>query len=1539
MIATVVIHDSGIPIGLLPFPITQLAGETAQYVSNIGLKAYRPWLRPSKDGRFDGLRFSPVSDGDNDACSFRFYLPNSTAEYENLFGIVPIRSPYYDENTNTSYTWQNRWGALTPPRIYHANSSARLSVRSTEPVRRYGEASGRFTELYYPILDAYSPSKEKPRVLGLPQPDRVDRDGELAATGPQEVYLPIGYYTFQWSAATQLNTITDVIVPGLLLAAAVHSEFKTAKGGLKVAKKVKKSGIGDDVVDQADNAADAAAALAGKKKFNSIWEAFTTRNEPGPIGRKFVKKLADKIGRSLLCPVLQKVVLYGVSIVEAETGAFLESQGELTDLERKALDVIHRQAFELGIPRRADALTTFVCEAGTERNDFIKFVVRDLLRTFGLNDFVTSDTGVSVIYQTVGVFDEEPPVWSGSPPTVYLEATDFGGTRRYRAINGLRDGAAAHVSDKCGRVPELRDDVPEFLPLGPTIVTWTARDQGPNPSDGKDYAPTAMQTIIVEDTQPPLLLAPPSKVIEATAGVPLADADIGDAAAIDLADPQPQIVNDAPPGTVFPLDQRTIVQWTATDDSGNDAQASQLITVKTEGTNTQPVAYVSSATTLTAEPVDIRLTAQDFDVLNSVPDPLSFKIEAYPQRGEFVAPLLPFFIEDYRTRPGDGLGDDYDPTVDLNLHVYIDNTYCQMGQAPPNTFVHEARFVQVTDEGIRYVLDEFFECPPFNESVVTKRRFSKWNAAGDFLGQLELGPTGNDRPVGDTFVLDRDGFLYFNTSQAPGSSSDTLALWKCATNFVDTDVASACDAVAQFTSSSADSVNASRFAYARVDSSGNVVYLADDRSIFAFELLDPGSVRYLGELGPKDGDTIIEDWFGTTPALEVGADGSLYIADSEHHRIHKIASIAVNPAGELELGAYVGWSGRCTGSANKACDDANGRSRGYSCTFEPDSCTPTLSERNTPAERALFFGDGQGQFDTPSYIAIDPNDVLYIADYENERVQRLSPDGSFAGEAVSDGSGINKGDRPSFVLGNMGKPESVSVNSSQFFVVDRAEHFVHVFGTLPFKDITANGATVTYVSDQDFPNPLDSDVDVFTYSVSDGLAVSDAASVSVTVSRNFRPPVAFAGAFTTDEDTSLDAFELAADDPDGIIGKDFLGLDVLTYDVTTEPEHGELTVIASDACGQDTPPGACLKYVPDVDYYGEDRFRFSVNDGVDDSDEATVVITVTPVNDPPVLTIEVPERIGLGFPALVTSTFTDDPSEGYEAAANWGDGGLAATGGFVEDANGDPQIDGVVVAPPPMPDLEGKTFVEHTYEELGPRTIELCVTDSSLESGCDSAEITVEELVSLGIGGKVYAEPLAEDEITQQQINDSEDFTYELTIINELPSVGDGLTAVEVVLEAELPNLMFGAIETSRGTCNRNGTALTCALENLEPGAEVTVTIAAFGPGDLMCNEDFDIEATLTTLSEALENEMQFLLSVELLSDPANSNCDPAMGMSDGGVPDAGEPGVMDPGGTSGGCSCRTAAPSDYDTSFILFVLMFGAWGWRRGALTRVVKR
>ena len=640
-------------------------------------------------------------------------------------------------------------------------------------------------------------------------------------------------------------------------------------------------------------------------------------------------------------------------------------------------------------------------------------IIRRILQRFGgghLLKLLSIETARSVKVQYITVLDTVPPTIDLGGQPMIIEATDFGGTRLSRVHAQLLAMAQAHSSDNCGRTPEITLSAPELLPLGTNQVTFTARDRGPNPNDGQDYAPTAVQTVQVRDTQPPLLLAPPSKVILGTADLPLAQAQIGDAAGIDLVDVQPTIVNNAP--ATFAVNSRTEVNWTATDDSGNAANASQLITVK--AANTAPMANATTANAITAQQVDIRLTANDVDVLDGRADPLWFKIDSAPERGEFVAPLYPFFIEDYRTRPNDGLGQDFDPTRD-EIFSFIGRRYCATNlpreqRRPPRNFVHDALYVHVTDDGIRYVLDKVFVCDQFDDHATTEVRFSKWNSTGAFLGQLRLGANGEDAPTDDAFRVDRDGFLYYATQSQPGNTSNELFLRRCTVDWpenADLTASQRCVQGYKFDNGSAPVINVRSLSYARIDSRMDVAYVVDAFNLMAFELLDNGGVRYLGELGPKnEQDAVIDAWFGAISSIEVGSDGAVYANDRTFHRIHKIAPIT-RVDGEFVLGDYIGWAGKCTGSGNNACEvdpaqPALGRSRGYSCTYAANSCTVAANAR---------AGARQGQFNSPSYVALDPRDVLYVADFNNERVQRLSPDGSFAGEAVSSGSGINRGDR------------------------------------------------------------------------------------------------------------------------------------------------------------------------------------------------------------------------------------------------------------------------------------------------------------------------------------------------------------------------------------------------------------------------------------------------------------------------------------------------------------------------------------------------
>lgn len=91
-------------------------------------------------------------------------------------------------------------------------------------------------------------------------------------------------------------------------------------------------------------------------------------------------------------------------------------------------------------------------------------------------------------------------------------------------------------------------------------------------------------------------------------------------------------------------------------------------------------------------------------------------------------------------------------------------------------------------------------------------------------------------------------------------------------------------------------------------------------------------------------------------------------------------------------------------------------------------------------------------------------------------------------------------------------------------------------------------------------------------------------------------PVADAGSAETDEEQPK-AFVLTGSDADG---------DPLTFHVMRFPAHGSISGSAPN-----------LQYRPDLNYTGPDSLEFVVNDGLDNSERATVTFDVKPVNDSP----------------------------------------------------------------------------------------------------------------------------------------------------------------------------------------------------------------------------------------------------------------------------------------------------------------------------------
>jgi len=174
--------------------------------------------------------------------------------------------------------------------------------------------------------------------------------------------------------------------------------------------------------------------------------------------------------------------------------------------------------------------------------------------------------------------------------------------------------------------------------------------------------------------------------------------------------------------------------------------------------------------------------------------------------------------------------------------------------------------------------------------------------------------------------------------------------------------------------------------------------------------------------------------------------------------------------------------------------------------------------------------------------------------------------------------------------------------------------------------------TITYTPDADYDGPTDT----FTYEICDGAPgeLCDSATVTVTINPVNDPPVAQNDSGTTPEDTPITTTVLNNDsDIDG-------NLVAGSVNVTSNPSNGS-TIVNGDGS---------IQYTPDADFFGVDTYSYEVcDDGTplpSLCDTATVTITVTAVNDAPVLATipnqTTAEGDTLGFD--VSCTDVDNPN-------------------------------------------------------------------------------------------------------------------------------------------------------------------------------------------------------------------------------------------------------------------------------------------------------
>lgn len=306
-------------------------------------------------------------------------------------------------------------------------------------------------------------------------------------------------------------------------------------------------------------------------------------------------------------------------------------------------------------------------------------------------------------------------------------------------------------------------------------------------------------------------------------------------------------------------------------------------------------------------------------------------------------------------------------------------------------------------------------------------------------------------------------------------------------------------------------------------------------------------------------------------------------------------------------------------------------------------------------------GNADSQFFRPWGIAFDGAGNVYVSDHI-DRIQIFDPAGNFLFKFSSFGSGP----------GQLVDPTGIEFDSSgNLYVADQGNDRVQIFDSS--HNFLEEFGTPTGSGNGQFDIPRGIALDS-----SNKIYVADGQNNLIQVFGSFQnPPTADDQNVTVNEDGSV-TFTLTG-----------TGQGTLTFSIVDSPDNGVLSNFNS-ATGQVT-------YSPNTNYNGPDSFTFKINDGNTDSNVATVLITVNPINDAPdvgAITASL-DPIQVGTTISASAAFTDaDTTDTHTAMFDWGDG--TTSSGTVTETNGSGTVDG-----------------SHAYTQPGVYVITLTVTDNA----------------------------------------------------------------------------------------------------------------------------------------------------------------------------------------------------------------------------------
>lgn len=497
--------------------------------------------------------------------------------------------------------------------------------------------------------------------------------------------------------------------------------------------------------------------------------------------------------------------------------------------------------------------------------------------------------------------------------------------------------------------------------------------------------------------------------------------------------------------------------------------------------------------------------------------------------------------------------------------------------------------------------------------------------------------------------------------------------------------------------------------------------------------------------------------------------------------------------------------------------DPNGQAVTFAITTDPTNGTATLSGTDiTYTPNANFYGTDSFDYTASNgTYTSDPATITITVEGEDD-----------GDPTTNDVSATTNED--TVVTVNLDATEIDGDNYS-FSIVSQPTN-----GTLG----SVNGNQVEYTPNQDFNG-----TDTFTFEATDDRTYRrNVATATITINAVNDAPVANdITSQVTDENRLMQLdITLDATDVDG---------DALTYSVVGT-NNGTVTVNGSTAT-----------YIPNQDWNGEDTFTYKANDGTDDSNTATVTVTVNAVNDAPV---------------TQNVSFTTDEDTPYTESYI----------GYVSDIDGDDlTIIGVTNPTFGTATCEGTDCTYTPYQDVhGTDSFTYKVNDGELDSNISTVSVTINPVNDAPIANDVTASTTSRTENMRQSV----DITLSVTDAD-----GDDLTISIVSDVSNGTTSLSGSTVTYTPTANYDGTdtftykANDGTVDSNIATGTITITDTNQAPIANDMSLSLDRESSIDFTLDASDQDGDSL-SKTIVSQPDNGTLVPGAGLNYTYTPDSG---------------------------------------------------